>query len=111
MFKNNKQNSSRKEKIQLLQALKEGRIKPDGLGESIEFLAMQGLDLDGKYSISEQRPNPRPTKYLTPEEFEEWLKEMEQINSTRKNPHRIIIVQWVEQKTNERPGNGLQTNE
>ena len=111
MFKNNKQNSSRKEKLQLLQALKEGRIKPDSLGESIEFLVMLGLEPDGKYSISEQRPNPRPTKSLTPEEFNEWYKEIEEINKIRKNPHWVTLIEWVEQKTYKEPGNGLHTPE
>lgn len=97
---NRKQDLSRKEKIKFLQAIKEGRLNPESLGESIEFFIVHGLEPDGKYLISEQRPNPRPNKYLTPEEFEEWFKQMDEINRNRKQPHKFNILRWVEQLTN-----------
>lgn len=87
-----KKELTRREKINLLNGIKEGRLKPDILQEPILYSVILGLEPDGKYSIAEMRPNPNPVKYLTEEEFEEWKNGIEELNKTRREPHKINIV-------------------
>jgi hypothetical protein len=92
---------SRRDKIKLLQAIKDGRVTLDTLQESINFLVMAGLDNDGKLSISEERPNPRPTKYVTPEEYTNWFSKIQETNKTRTNPHRVTVLEFTQDEGNE----------
>jgi len=38
------------------------------------------------------RMNPRPTLYLSKEEFKKWRTEKEEENKYRRNPHKFNIV-------------------
>jgi hypothetical protein len=87
-----KKELTRSEKINLLNQIKKGRITPEALQEPILYSVILGLEKEGKYSVSEDRPNPNPTKYLTPEEFEEWKNKIEELNKTRVKPHKINLV-------------------
>jgi hypothetical protein len=87
-----KKELTRREKINLLNRIKQGLITPDVLQEPILYSVILGLEKDGKYSVSEMRPNPNPLKYLTPEEFDKWKNNVEELNKTRNEPHKINIV-------------------
>ncbi len=85
---------TRSEKINLLEKIRAGEINYTELSEPINFSIIGGLSLspESYYSVSEMRMNPRPTLYLSKEEFKKWRTEKEEENKYRRNPHKFNIV-------------------
>lgn len=87
--------TSRQEKLQLLQAIREGRVNANTLGESINFIAMESIDHNGEYTITECRKDAKLNRQLNPDEFKIWRNQIETVNKHRTNPHKIIVITWA----------------
>lgn len=101
---NFKDKLTRSEKINLLEKIRAGEMSYNDLSEPIEYFIWGGLSLrpESYYSVSEMRMNPRPTLYLSKEEFKVWISAKEEENKHRRNPHtfKMYIFQMPNESEN-----------
>ena len=84
----------RKDKIKLLKQIIEGKTSVSDLHEPILYNAWYNMSLDGLFTVSEMRKNPRPNLVLNKAEFEAWKQKIEEQNRQRSEPHKINIVEF-----------------
>jgi len=88
----NKKEMSRKEKIMLLQGIKEGNFTIDVLNEAFTYIIFHDQHIKHDYTITEQRKNAKPSICLSPQEFEVWSKKIEELNKKRLHPYNLHII-------------------
>lgn len=86
---------TRDEKITLLQQIAEGRGSIDDLMPAVEYQGIRIQGPDTTITISAWEAMPPINEKLNDEEYQQRVKEFEAINSRRREPHTLKLIEIV----------------